>query len=76
MWGGMLNFWVALDGNDRGREVANRLAKEFGTGPETFGFVCSPLVDEGHVLRPDSIGLAKVECATGKIVAIAERKAA
>lgn len=66
--GGMLDVLVALDGATGEEKWRIDFAKEFGTGPETFGFVCSPLVDEGHVYVQTAGGLAKVECATGKIV--------
>ncbi|MBL8816463.1 MAG: PQQ-binding-like beta-propeller repeat protein [Planctomyces sp.] len=65
---GMLDVLVALDGAT-GREAWKvDFAQEFGTGPETFGFVCSPLVDGGHVYVQTAGGLVKLESATGKIV--------
>lgn len=64
---GMLDVLVAIDA-ETGKE-AWRLdfTKEFGTAPEAFGFVCSPLVDAGYLFVQTGGGLAKVECETGRI---------
>ena len=65
---GMLDVLVALDG-ESGRELWRvDFAKEFGTGIEAFGFVCSPLVDNGFVYVQTSGGLAKVDSQSGQII--------
>lgn len=44
------------------------IRKEFGTGNQSFGFVCSPLVLDNHVFIQTSAGLLKLDCDTGKTV--------
>lgn len=42
------------------------IRKEFGTGNQSFGFVCSPLVLDEHVFIQTSAGLLKMKCDTGE----------
>jgi outer membrane protein assembly factor BamB len=65
---GMLDVLVALDGATGSETWRIDFAKEFGSGVESFGFVCSPLVDQGHVYVQTGGGLAKVRCDTGAVV--------
>ena len=65
---GMLDVLVALEGAT-GKEIWRvDFARTFGTGVESFGFVCSPLVDDGHLFVQTGGGLAKVNCRNGEIV--------
>ena len=64
---GMLDVLVALEGAS-GKELWRvDFVKEFGTGVESFGFVCSPLVDNGFVFVQTTGGLVKVEASSGRI---------
>ena len=65
---GMRDVLVSLDiatGQERWRVD---FAKEFDTDVESFGFVCSPLLDQGFVFVQTAGGLVKLDCRTGKIV--------
>jgi outer membrane protein assembly factor BamB len=42
--------------------------KEFNTDVESFGFVCSPLLDEGCIYVQTAGGLVKLNCSTGAIL--------
>lgn len=42
------------------------IRKEFNTGNQSFGFVCSPLVLDNHVFVQTSAGLLKLECDSGE----------
>ena len=65
---GMLDVLVAIDG-ETGREVWRQdFRRLFETGGQTFGFVCSPLIDGDHVFVQTSGGLVKLNCETGKLV--------
>ncbi|MCA9078666.1 MAG: PQQ-binding-like beta-propeller repeat protein, partial [Planctomycetaceae bacterium] len=44
------------------------IAEEFNTGLESFGFVCSPLIDGDGVIVQSSAGTLKVNKLTGKLV--------
>ncbi len=64
---GMLDVLVALDG-ETGKELWRcDFKEEFKTVGQTFGFVCSPLVDNGFVFVQTSGGLVKMNCETGAI---------
>ena len=64
----MEDFMVALDA-DNGRELWRKdFRKEFGTKNQSFGFACSPLVDQGHLFVQTGAGLLKLSCETGDIV--------
>lgn len=41
--------------------------KEFGTENQSFGFVCSPLVDGSAVIVQTAAGLISLNCETGKV---------
>jgi len=65
---GMLDVLVALDGAS-GKEVWRKdFKEEFGTKGQSFGFVCSPLIDGGFLYVQTSGGLVKLDCQTGAIV--------
>ena len=65
---GMLDVLVALDGAT-GKEVWRKdFKEEFGTKGQSFGFVCSPLIDGGFLYVQTSGGLVKLDCQTGAIV--------
>lgn len=53
----------AVDGNELWRKD---FRTEFGTGNQSFGFACSPLVENSHVFVQSAAGLVKMDCATGK----------
>ena len=65
---GMVDELVALDGAT-GKEVWRiDFKKEFGTNGQTFGSVCSPLIDGGFLFVQTSGGLVKIDCSSGAIV--------
>jgi len=65
---GMVDELVALNG-DTGKEVWRiDFKKEFGTKGQTFGSVCSPLIDAGFLFVQSSGGLVKIDSKTGEIV--------
>ncbi len=64
---GMVDELVAIDG-ESGKVVWRiDFKKEFGTNGQTFGSVCSPLIDNGFLFVQTSGGLVKIDCATGAI---------
>ncbi|MEY4188525.1 MAG: outer membrane protein assembly factor BamB precursor [Planctomycetota bacterium] len=64
---GMLDVLVTLDAAT-GKELWRADFREmFSTVGQTFGFVCSPLVDEGFVYVQTSGGLVKLNCETGEL---------
>ncbi|APZ92936.1 PQQ-binding-like beta-propeller repeat protein [Fuerstiella marisgermanici] len=64
----MEDVMVGLDAAD-GREIWRKdFRKEFGTKNQSFGFACSPLVDEGHVYVQTAGGLVKLSGETGEVV--------
>ncbi len=64
---GMLDVLVAIDGAN-GKEVWRRdFREEFQTVGQSFGFVCSPLIDDGFLYVQTSGGLVKIDCQTGSI---------
>lgn len=65
---GMEDVLVALDVNTGSELWRVDFGKTFGTGPESFGFVCSPLIDQGFLYVQTAGGLAKVRCDTGELV--------
>jgi len=65
---GMVDDLVALNG-DNGAEVWRiDFKKEFGTKGQSFGSVCSPLIEGGFLFVQTSGGLVKIDCKTGSIV--------
>ncbi|MGB4737637.1 MAG: PQQ-binding-like beta-propeller repeat protein [Fuerstiella sp.] len=63
----MEDVLVCLDGNDGSTVWKKDFRKEFGTANQSFGFVCSPLVDEGSVYVQAEAGLLKLSCETGEL---------
>ncbi len=64
----MEDVMVGLDAVD-GRQIWRKdFRKEFGTENQSFGFACSPLVDDGHVYVQTGGGLVKLSGETGEIV--------
>ncbi len=66
--GGMLDVLVALNADTGTEEWRVDFAKEFGSGVESFGFVCSPLVDGDVVYCQTGGGLAAINCETGQVI--------
>ncbi len=64
---GIEDVLVALDGAS-GKELWRADFKQmFETKGQTFGFVCSPLIDGGFLFVQTSGGLVKLNCATGEM---------
>lgn len=54
---------------DDGHQIWRKdFREEFGTGNQSFGFACSPLVEEGHVYVQTAGGLVKLSAETGNVV--------
>lgn len=64
---GMLDDLVALDGASGKEAWRIDFKKEFDTSGQSFGSVCSPLIDKGFIFIQTSGGLAKVDCKSGAI---------
>lgn len=64
----MEDVLVCLDAANGKKLWVKDFRKEFGTENQSFGFACSPLVDNGHVFVQTAAGLIKIECATGTTV--------
>ncbi|MCA9027705.1 MAG: PQQ-binding-like beta-propeller repeat protein [Planctomycetaceae bacterium] len=65
---GMKDVLVCLE-VETGTEVWRKdIAEEFDTGLESFGFVCSPLIDGDGVIVQSSAGTIKVNKLTGELV--------
>ena len=65
---GMNDELVALDGVSGKEAWRVDFKKEFSTTGQTFGAVCSPLIDGGFVFVQTSGGLAKIDCDSGAII--------
>jgi outer membrane protein assembly factor BamB len=65
---GMVDELVALEGATGKVVWRIDFKKEFGTKGQTFGSVCSPLIDGGFLFMQTSGGLVKLDCGTGAIV--------
>ena len=65
---GMVDELVALDGATGKEAWRIDFKKEFGTKGQTFGSVCSPLIDGGFLFVQTSGGLVKIDCSSGAIV--------
>ena len=65
---GMNDEIVALDGVSGKEAWRVDFKKEFSTTGQTFGAVCSPLIDGGFVFVQTSGGLAKIDCDSGAII--------
>ena len=65
---GMRDVLVCLAVQD-GKELWRYdFVKELQTPPPSFGFVCSPLLDDGHVYVQAGASFVKLEARTGKLV--------
>jgi len=65
---GIRDVLVCLDVN-KGKELWRYdFVKELKTPPPSFGFVCSPLLDDGHVYVQAGASFAKLEAKTGQLV--------
>jgi outer membrane protein assembly factor BamB len=54
---------------ENGEEIWKKdFRAEFGTGNQSFGFACSPLVHEGYVYAQTAAGLLKIDCSSGNTV--------
>lgn len=65
---GMRDVVVCLNAEDGKIIWTKDFPKELGTPIPTFGFVCSPLIDEDFVYVQAGGGFTKLEKSTGKIV--------
>jgi outer membrane protein assembly factor BamB len=66
--GGIRDVLVALDCRSGQERWRVDFTKEFGTDIQSFGFVCSPLIDGDFLYVQTAGGLAKLTRADGKIV--------
>ena len=66
--GGIREVLVALDGDTGEERWRIDFPQRFGTEPPPFGFVCSPLVVDGHVYVEAADSFFKLDAATGKVV--------
>ena len=62
---GMLDVLVALDGKSGKEAWRKDFREEFGTVGQSFGFVCSPLIDGEFLYVQTSGGLVKLDCKSG-----------
>jgi len=65
---GMTDELVALDGANGNELWRIDFKEEFKTSGQTFGSVCSPLINKGFLFLQTSGGLVKVDCQSGAIV--------
>ncbi len=65
---GMLDVLVALDGKSGKEAWRKDFREEFGTVGQSFGFVCSPLIDGEFLYVQTSGGLVKLDCKSGATV--------
>ncbi|MCP4174728.1 MAG: PQQ-binding-like beta-propeller repeat protein [Fuerstiella sp.] len=64
----MEDVMIGLDASN-GRQIWRKdFRKEFGTGNQSFGFACSPLVDKGSVYVQTGGGLVKLSGETGDVI--------
>lgn len=61
----MEDVLVCLDASTGNEVWKVDFRKEFGTGNQSFGFACSPLVDGDSVYVQTAAGLVKLSCETG-----------
>lgn len=64
----MEDVLVCLNADDGAEIWTKDFRKEFGTKNQSFGFVCSPLVDGGSVYVQTAAGLVKLACDSGEVV--------
>lgn len=64
----MIDELSAIDGATGKEAWRIDFKKEYSTSGQTFGAVCSPLIDNGFLFVQTSGGLAKIDCKTGAIV--------
>ena len=65
---GMLDVLVAIDGKSGKEAWRKDFLEEFGTVGQSFGFVCSPLIDGEFLYVQTSGGLVKIDRRTGATV--------
>ena len=65
--GGMVDHLLCLDASDGSVVWQHDFPAELGTSKPDFGFVCSPLVHEGHVYVQAGGGFVKLDKETGEI---------
>lgn len=66
--GGMKDFLVCLDAATGKKKWSVDFTKRYKSPVPTFGFVCSPLVSDGHLFVQAGSGLVKLDTETGKSV--------
>lgn len=64
----MEDVMVCVDTADGSQVWTKDFRAEFSTGNQSFGFVCSPLVDGDSVYVQTAAGLIKCDAATGKTI--------
>lgn len=64
----MEDVMVGLDASTGKQIWTKDFREEYSTGNQSFGFVCSPLVDGDAVYVQAAAGLIKCDCATGKTI--------
>ncbi len=64
----MEDVMVCLNADDGTELWRKDFRQEFGTGNQSFGFACSPLVHGGDVYVQSAAGLVKMDSASGKTV--------
>lgn len=64
----MIDELSAIDGATGKEAWRIDFKKEYSTSGQTFGAVCSPLIENGFLFVQTSGGLAKIDCKTGAIV--------
>lgn len=65
---GMEDVLVCLDSRKGVERWRKDFVQELTSERESFGFVCSPLIDEGFVYTQCGAGLIKLAAATGEVV--------
>jgi outer membrane protein assembly factor BamB len=65
---GMLDVLVAINAADGSEAWRQDFRQLFKTSGQSFGFVCSPLIDAGALYVQTSGGLVKMSCETGEII--------
>lgn len=64
----MEDMMVCVNAADGKQLWTKDFRKEFGTGNQSFGFACSPIVDGEFVYVQSGAGLIKMKCETGETV--------
>jgi outer membrane protein assembly factor BamB len=66
--GGMRDVLVATDCQSGQEKWRIDFPKELNSELPTFGFVCSPLIDDGKLYVQAGGGLVAIDCSTGKVL--------